>query len=47
MRLVVRSVFVASLLALVVGVLLVHPDQPQACICSGPAWWCAIYCGIL
>ncbi len=46
MRLMVRAVFVASVVALVVGVVIV-PDLPKACICSGPAWWCAIYCGLL
>ncbi len=47
MRLMVRSVFVACVVALVVGVVVVQPDVRQACSCSGPAWWCAIYCGIL
>jgi hypothetical protein len=46
MRVAVTVVGVLALVALAVAVI-VSPDQPQACICSGPAWWCAIYCGLL
>ncbi len=44
----VRPLFVGIAVALILACLAaVAQAQPMACICSGPAWWCAIYCGLI